>query len=934
MSIQAVTIQQSRTPQRGPEFALLGENNNLSSRQLSARAPISLANPAKAANDYRFRFSGIIFNITNDDQEKNSASATYSSTRELIQQAKNLEIIKTILTNKLPKILNDRNSRFLTDIETTLVPQARPELFIAEVKGFVHDTFQSIKDFERQFIEELEIRPESPVDIYKIRALSILKTATAVIAQNSLNTILDGFDLLPRRGYGHLSKSLEEALGPEIQSLFIASNKGAISKSTLNQISIPEFDLDDIDPRNLQNTLNVTREYLGNIYGSLILDDSARGSISGVNDFNQFYIDALRNCMLEYLKRSFDTHSATIIQDDGKEVYSGHLQQIADFLNKVDKLFEQTRFATPRDLSDRKLINFSKYEKNANSLKENLYSVLASLGSRELVEALDDISRTSNQKERKDKLTRMMARIILHAAVVKLTGKENGASNYYKEIDKHHNVPFPPWAEDFFKAELDYLSSLGELEWYENASHASNMIRATGAFRSTDFLSRRGFKKEDYDKLINTAVVGKSKAGLVSIALRFISTFLSDPRQAKTLFRGDPDEIDTKYKILRKFERAILREFKVEISDQEQREDRDIEFKKGELAKEKALGFTARKGVLDTFAPIISEYFKESFSRDTSSSEGGDGTKLHAAFLYYQLTKYMPREHDDILMLRRKSDLVLAFMDPLVQTTLRTRFPDLYEKLLDKLLGEKDGSGKIVKDGKANHLFREIKEKLVDVNTKPEEKLILLEEHFKLSKAYNLLRKSAETDQDLERTLKLYDETITQNITPTLYDLIPEELVNFIVRNSDPIGIKTTYEHIRDILEKEIPKIKTSRSVDGREELYLSQDDTEKLEILTKIYLGLKHLAQLRSKDADLDALPISPNWTKFLQAAVNPSNSYFTEDNRPQEAMNIHLIKPEKLRTNEDPSTLSKKRTLIQALEEAFSRLGQASKWLEPQLA
>jgi hypothetical protein len=894
-----------------------------------ARPGYSFSQSQKSKHDYEFTFYERFFDLkraNEKDADHESLRSEPIPIRDFIKERKNIEIIRTAVINRIPKILEDRNKVFLSHLENFIVPNPQPDKFIQEVKTFVHDTYKSISIFQSNFIRELELDPSRAISPEELQTISILRDATKQIALNSLALVMDGFDILTRRGHNQLGPYLKDALNEEIQGLFIATNKGCFSLETLNSINIPEFNFGDRSPGSLQKVLNMTRDLLGTVHGALIIDEQLNPSISRINYLLQTHLDYLRDCMLEYLRTSFHSNAATIIQDESKEVFFRHIQNIGDFLHKIDNLFEQNRYSIPRELLSKRGIKLNQYEESSQNALAELYSVKTSIGDKELSSDLEELSRTSQQSERKDKITRVVAKILLHASLVKLLGKEAGASEYYRHRNLQGSTLFPSWSEDFFKKELDYLSQLGELEWYENASHAANVIRETAPLRSSMFLERRGLKDQAYEGLIRSAVIGKSKAGLVTIALRFISSFLSDPRRAKQLFQGSPIERENKYKILTKINEAILREFNIEISEKEQNLDQEIESKKGKNATQKALRFFGKKGVLDLFAPVLCEYFRESFTKDTSSPEGGDGTKLHAAFLYFQLVKYMPREHSDVLLLKRKADVVETFMNPEVQITLRKRFPEMYQKLLDKLLGVSTNSDKSGLDGKANCLFREIREKIEKSNNTFERK-VLLEQYYRLYKAYKDLEKAAESDPELQNTLKLYDRKPFQDVLPIFYESIPEELVEFTAQSGDTEIMRLTDTFLRDRIKETIPKLKVNQDASGRDTVYVFEDDMDSLDQLSRIYSSLRHLALLRSNSAEIESIGLDPSWTRFLQASVNPKN--LDPEKNPPDKLNIFLIKSKKLQTNDNAENRLKRIKMITNIETALGRLDQPIKWI-----
>jgi hypothetical protein len=706
----------------------------------------------------------------------------------------------------------------------------------------------------------------------QIRVMKLLKANSSKIAADSIQTLLKAYEYFDTETADRIKSSLfnNMVLRNSLVNLYIGSVKGIYDVESLETL-IPDTSF-------LNSSL---------FSGDLAYSKTEAPRDSSWLDNQQVpYRLASIKALHEYLQTAYDA----VVINDGGVLTSGRTVNVFNFKNLrsgqllsslVDRLLEfkmaelnsKTSDCREHQLSNNDLGEIYAYEDAVSQLLKDLWvnhesprktqEIDKTLTGREewadlgleaeensLADAVKDMySRGLSIKDRLGLygqstiigslgtdiklLDKAMLEIMLVAALTEETKRSDRqiklrAEDYYQKLS--------PKLQDFYKSCQSYYASVPESRF-----KAASMFKVIGLIsdqlRSVDLGWSRGsfYREQGISRDITTQVFADmcdaTNVGSLYSVIKGMRHFASLGESIKQAFVNDNPEANLQ--LFTMFFDALETNSVMPSQLSIAKVDNSVEDREAREANEKINSFISEPGVLGTFAPPILKLLYDTLDVDDSRAlQINRRTCRLAIFTYYILIKYLPDKSDNIYDLQHRASLVKAFLNPKVNTAIKSLAPDLFHDIQDKLFNL-DGFER------ASALMNEIRSQIINPQ-KSFKREDLLEIYANLQRSFEVMR--------FENITRDYKHIDLQTVIPKIATQAPTSVFKFIQRIESKSERETYAEALAATLLQYAKQQLTKLKISSDQKLIISDEHKSDLIFTAEFFRNLKILDELSSK--------------------------------------------------------------------------------------
>lgn len=749
------------------------------------------------------------------------------------------DVIRTATLNSFNALVESYKRTFPIIHDPNLHTEIDPNVYIKLMQDYISRSLSFIIELEGRLMNQvIKIDPNSS-DLDIAKAIGLHRELSKSIAETTLRTIMQSFELLPGVAFiteqgreEKIASIIGKELRDSLRTLYLGSKFGIHSKEIVEAFKAKVQKIYIRDDVTVHKSLTILNELQNSIHGSLVQDADVNKHSQEIAQLDASVINHVLENLIKVILKEFVINYDEIDDKQQRTILrplNYCKNDLAMFLTKSAEIESETQRIINANKSDKVWLSINLNSEHENQNIEQVYSIInnqtnAILGytNTETIKKIQVPGTQISNYLKGENLNKHFARIIhevsLVAAIDALAEFRKAKTSPGKALNHHSNFQTIPWLKDFYSEKYkQYLSwvespQATELETRKISKELCQLgeeLHHLGYFDFDDFASDSRYKiAEDTKKLLDRAA-DHTDMGVLAMTLEIFSTLFSYLEyDEKGPFK--PEEVKRIQDLV-----SFLKKESILIgADGRQvvapKKPNPLGVAKAEYMKK----LVGSRGFLTLNTPIIIKFLEKSLG--ISGQNQGVITKqdsLLATLLFYVLVKYTPASVNDVDSLKAKAKIFKLCLK--LYSRGEDQLPVLYKKLCKQVLGLNDeiNAGD---PSRGNGLFKSM---IIELENKISNYAKQKQEYDEARLRNDSVRAAAvkppielydllEVYADIENTLR-GDTQAAKRIEETLYKLknISGPLIHGIkemIKASIQADIHTTVEFVKQLNNEDL----------------------------------------------------------------------------------------------------------------------------------
>lgn len=582
-----------------------------------------------------------------------------------------------------------------------------PNTYVKLMQNYVSRSLNFVIELEGRIVNQVIKADPNSSDLDIAKAIRLHRELSKSIAEKTLLTIMQSFELLPPiEGAESIVSIIGKEMRDSLRTLYLGSKFGIHSKTIVETFKAQVQKINTRDDTTVSKSLMALQELQNAIHGSLVQDTDTDKHSQEIAQLDSALVNNVLENLIKTILKEFVFRHDEINDKYQKNVLRPlhHCKHdLARFLTRSAEIESETQKIVNANKNDKIWQSINLNSETENQSIEDAYRQINSqtnaiLGytNAENIKKIQVPSAQISSLLKGENLDKHFARILhetsLLAAIDVFCSYHNDKQDASQALTLHPNFETIPWLKDFYNEKhKQYLSWIEDPQNTElvtrrivkELSKLGDALNKIGYFDFEDFASNARYKIVDEAKKLLNRTANLTDMGVLSMTLEIFSTLFS--------YLEFDDKGPFKSEEIRGIKELVnfLKEESVLIDTNGKqvvapKRPNTLGVNRANYMKE----LVGNTGFLILNTPRIIKFLEQSLNNKNLESTFARRDSLLATLLFYILVKYTPPTVNNIDSLKAKTKIFRLALK--LYSKGKEGLPVLYQKLCRQVLGLND----------------------------------------------------------------------------------------------------------------------------------------------------------------------------------------------------------------------------------------------------